>query len=148
MSLVQAVTNSFKLELLQGIHAIGTDTLKLALYTNAATLDENTTAYSATNEVSGTGYVAGGATAVMTAGSLMLYDVVTPPGGRIAGARLDPITWEAPASFTCRGGLLYNASKSNKSIMVLDFGGDLGPSAGASFIVYFKNTLPPIIRAV
>src|SRR5210317_331823 len=69
MAITQAMCTSFKVDLLNGIHAFGTtvaragttaDTMYMALYTSSATLDATTTAYTATNEVSGTGYVAGG----------------------------------------------------------------------------------------
>ena len=69
MAITQAMATSFKVDLLNGVHAFGTtvtrgstnaDTFYIALYTSSATLDSTTTAYSATNEVSGTGYSAGG----------------------------------------------------------------------------------------
>ena len=69
MAITQAMCTSFKVELLNGIHAFGTtvaragttaDSMYIALYTSSASLDATTTAYSATNEVSGTGYSAGG----------------------------------------------------------------------------------------
>ena len=62
MAITQALCNSFKQELLQGLHDLDGHTLKMALFTSSATLDATTTAYSTTNESSGTGYTAGGAT--------------------------------------------------------------------------------------
>jgi hypothetical protein len=62
MAITQAMCTSFKVDLLDGEHDFGADTFKIALYTSSATLDATTTAYSATNETSGTGYTAGGNT--------------------------------------------------------------------------------------
>jgi hypothetical protein len=110
----QTQTLSFKAEILQGVHNLLTDTLKLALYYSTADLSESTTVYSATNEVVGTGYSAGGivltGTTINTADSVVYVD-------------FNNAVW-TPASFTTAGGLIYNASKSNKSIAVLSFGAD------------------------
>lgn len=110
----QTLTLSFKDQILKGEHDLLVDTIRLALYTSNATLDENTTVYSATNEVSGTGYSAGGivltGTTISTANSVVYVD-------------FNDAVW-SPASFTAAGGLIYNASKSNKSIAVLSFGAD------------------------
>ena len=108
----QTQTTSFKAELLEGIHDLLTDTLKLALYDDNADLSETTTVYSVTNEVSGTGYVAGGET---------LTGVTINTSGSTVYVSFDNVVWN-PASFTTAGGLIYNASKSNKSIAVLSFG--------------------------
>ena len=120
MAITQAITTSFKAEILQGIHD-SADTYKIALYTSAATLGATTTAYSATNETSGTGYTAGGTTlagfTVNTSGTTAFIDFSTDP------------TW-TNATITARGALIYNSSKSNKAVMVLDFGADKSNSAG------------------
>jgi len=94
---------SFKLELLKGVHDFtnGTgDTFKIALYTSSATLDASTTAYSATNEVSGTGYTAGGET---------LTNVTPVASGTGALVDFGDVTWSA-SSITARGALIYNSS--------------------------------------
>jgi hypothetical protein len=108
----QTQTTSFKAELLEGIHDLLTDTLKLALYDDNADLSETTTVYSVTNEVSGTGYVAGGET---------LTGVTINTSGSTVYVSFDNVVWN-PAAFTTAGGLIYNASKANRSIAVLSFG--------------------------
>ena len=114
MSILQGQTTSFKAELYQGVHNLLTDTLKIALYTALADLNENTTVYSTTNEIVGTGYTAGGKT---------LTGVTIGTSGSIAYVNFSNVVWN-PASFTTRCALIYNSSKSNKSIAVLDFGSD------------------------
>jgi hypothetical protein len=121
------VTNSFKEQLLLGVHDFSTDVIKIALYTNAATIDNSTTVYSATNEVSGAGYTAGGKTLTCT---------VT-LSGNYAILDFADISWTT-ASFTSRGALVYNSSKANKSIFVLDFGTDKVVSSG-TFTVQFPT---------
>jgi len=113
------VTNSFENELFLAVHDFTTDVIKIALYTNSATLDNSTTAYSATNEVSGAGYTAGGETLTATVTQIGNYAVLD----------FADISWTS-ATFTCRGALIYNSSKSNKSIFVLDFGTDKTVSSG------------------
>lgn len=114
MSIVQGLTNSFKQQILLGEHDLDTDTLKMALFTAEADLNQSTTAYSTTNEISGTGYSAGGVT---------LTGVTVSLSGPTAYVSFNNPTWN-PASFTARCALIYNSSKSNKSIAVLDFGSD------------------------
>lgn len=110
----QTQTLSFKAELPQAVHDLLTDTIKLALYTSSATLDENTTVYSVTNQVVGTGYSAGG---------VVLTGVTLNTANNVVYIDFNDAVWN-PASFTAAGGLIYNASKSNKSIAVLSFGAD------------------------
>lgn len=119
MAIQQSLCNSFKTEALDGVH-LAADSYKIALYTSAATLSKATTAYAATNEASGAGYTAGGATLV---GRSVVLDVDT--------AILDftDPQW-ASASITARGALIYNASKSNKAVAVLDFGQDITSTNG------------------
>lgn len=114
MSIVQGQTTSFKLELYEGIHDLLTDTIKIALYTANANLNQSTTVYSATNEVSGTGYSGGGK---------VMSGVTVSSSGTTAYVDFDDVIWD-PASFTARCALIYNHSKSDKSIAVLDFGSD------------------------
>lgn len=110
----QTQTLSFKQEMLQAVHNLLTDTIKLALYTSTVTLNEDTTVYSATNETSGTGYSAGG---------IVLTGATINTSNNVVYVSFNNAVW-SPASFTTAGGLIYNASKSNKSIAVLSFGGD------------------------
>jgi hypothetical protein len=114
MSIIQTQTTSFKAELYQAIHNLLTDTLKIALYTGNATLNESTTAYSSTNEVVGTGYTAGGIT---------LTGVTVNASEYTAYVSFNNPNWTS-ASFTARAALIYNSSKANRSIAVLDFGAD------------------------
>lgn len=114
MSIVQGLTDSFKQQILLGVHDLETDVLKIALYTAFADLNQSTTVYSTDNEISGTGYTAGGQ---------ILVNVTVSLSGSTAYVNFDDPSWN-PASFTTRCALIYNSSKSNKSIAVLDFGSD------------------------
>ena len=114
MAFEQTLTTSFKQDILLGVHDLDTDTIKMALYYATADLNAATTVYSATSETSGTGYVAGGN--VMTGVTVLTADTT-------AYVDFADTVWN-PASFTARGALIYNASKSNKAIAVLDFGSD------------------------
>lgn len=112
--ILQTQTTSFKAELYQAIHDLPTDTIKLALYTAEADLNEATTAYTTSNEISGTGYTAGGK---------VVTGIAVSSSGFTAWVSFDNVVWD-PASFTARCALLYNASKANRSIAVIDFGSD------------------------
>lgn len=127
MALTAAICNSFKTELLAMTPHTAADVYKIALFTSAATLSKSTTAYAATNEVSGTGYTAGGAT---LAGFAVSLDTDT----AILDWTTDP-TWPT-STFTARGALIYNSSRSNKAVAVLDFGADITATAG-TFTVQF-----------
>ena len=114
MSIIQTQTTSFKAQLYQGIHDLTTDVIKIALYTASANLNEDTTVYSATNEVPNTGtYVAGGA---------QLTPITVSSSGYTAFVGFPNISWTGV--ITARGALIYNSSQGNKSIAVLDFGSD------------------------
>jgi hypothetical protein len=113
MSIVQTQTTSFKKELYQGVHDLTTDILKIALYTANADLNAATTVYSSTNEVTGTGYVAGG---------IALTGTTVQSDGYTAFVNFSNAVFNA--SVTARCALIYNASQGNKSIAVLDFGSD------------------------
>ena len=113
MSIVQTQTTSFKAQLYQGIHDLTTDVIKIALYTASADLNEDTTIYSATNEVVATGYTAGGST---------LTPVTVNSSGYTAYVGFPNISWNA--ALTARCALIYNVTQGNKSIAVLDFGSD------------------------
>jgi hypothetical protein len=113
MAIVQTQTTSFKKELYQGIHDLSTDTLKIALYTANADLNEDTTVYSATNEVVASGYTAGGNT---------LTGVAINSSGYTAYVNFNNTSWTS--TLTARCALIYNASKASRAIAVIDFGAD------------------------
>ena len=114
MSIIQTQTTSFKAELYQGIHDLTTDVIKIALYTASADLNENTTVYSATNEIANTGtYSAGGA---------QLTPITVSSSGYTAYVGFPNISWTG--AITARCALIYNATQGNKSVAVLDFGSD------------------------
>tara|TARA_R110000772_G_scaffold3968_2_gene14083 strand:- start:22 stop:450 length:429 start_codon:yes stop_codon:yes gene_type:complete len=131
MAISQALCTSFKQEILVATHnfTITTgDVFKIALYTSTATLSAATTAYSATNEVVGTGYTAAG---------LTLTNVTPTTSGTTAYLDFGDATWTT-ATITARGALIYNSSKSNKAVAVLDFGSDKTSTAG-DFTVQFPT---------
>jgi len=116
MSIHQGQTNIFKQDILQAGQNLLTDTLYMALYTGFATIGPTTTAYTTSDEVTGTGYDAGG---VVITGVTINTDV----NSGIVYVNFDNVSWPG-ASFTARGALIYNSTKSGKSIAVLDFGSD------------------------
>ena len=119
--IVQTQTTSFKKELYEAIHNLSTDTLKIALYTANANLNEATTVYTTSSEVTGGGYVAGG---------VVLTGVTISSEGYTAYVNFNNAAFSA--SVTARCALIYNASKANRSIAVLDFGSD---KTSSSFII-------------
>ena len=126
MAITQSMANSFKPELLGGIHDLDTDAIYIALYTSSATLGASTTAYSATNEVAtGGGYAAGG---------IQLTSPVISLDGTTGICDFADATWPA-ATITARGALIYNSSKANRAIAVLDFGSDKISTAGAFTVI-------------
>lgn len=128
MPITQAVCNSFKTECLGGTHDLDTDSIKIALYVSAATLDASTTVYSSTNETTGTGYTAGGNT--LSGATISL-------SGSTAIVDFSDTSWTT-ATFTARGALIYNSSKANRAIAVLDFGSDRSCSA-STFTIQFPT---------
>ena len=121
--ILQTATSSFKVELPQGIHNFGPtspDTFKIALYTAAADLGYATAAYTTTGEVVGSGYAAGGNTLVITTTPVVANNSDNVPTAFFSFANS---SW-ASATFTARAALIYNATKGNKSVAVLDFGSD------------------------
>lgn len=104
--------NSFKEELLKGIHDFTTDTFKAALYTNSATLGPDTTVYTTTDEASGAGYTAGGNT---------LTGVTVALSQGVAYVDFSDTTWAA-GSFSARAALIYNSSKADRAVAVYEFG--------------------------
>jgi hypothetical protein len=129
MAISQAMCTSFKKELLEAVHNFkntGGDTFKIALYTSSASLGAATTAYSATNEISGTGYTAGGNT---------LTRVDPSSSGTTGFTDFADTTWST-ATITARGALIYNDTDSDKAVAVLDFGADKTSTAG-DFTIQF-----------
>ena len=112
---IQTQTLSFKQELPQAIHNLLVDDIYIALYTSAASLTASTTAYTATSEVAATGYTAGGV-------KLTSPQLSIDTAANTAYVSFDSPSWAG--AFTARGALIYNASKSNKSVAILDFGAD------------------------
>ena len=123
MPILQGMCSSFKQESWLGIHDLDTDTLKIALYTAAADLSQSTTVYTTSGEVVGAGYTAGGEIII---GAQVLLS------GTTAYLTFSNPTWTG-ASFTCRGALIYNTTKANRAIAVLDFGAD--KTANGTFTV-------------
>lgn len=129
MAITQAVCTSFKVEIFRAIHDFTVttgDTFKIALYTSSATLGASTTAYSASNEVTGSGYAAGGNP---------LTSVTPTSSGTTAIMDFADTSWTT-ATITARGALIYNSSKSNRAVCVLDFGSDQVSTAGTFQIVF------------
>ena len=127
MPITQGMASSFKQQILLGEHDMDTDTFKIALYTSAATLDASTTVYTTSNEVAtGGGYTAGGNTLSGATVSLT---------GTTAYVDFSDTSWST-ATITARGALIYNSSKSDKAIAVLDFGSDK-TSTGGTFTIQF-----------
>jgi hypothetical protein len=111
--ILQTQTTSFKTQLYTGVHNLLTDTLKIALYTANADLNEATTIYTTSAEVTGGGYVAGG---------VVLTGVTINSSGYTAYVDFTDVVFNA--SVTARCALIYNVTQGNKSIAVLDFGSD------------------------
>ena len=140
MAISTAFCTSFKQQLMQGQHNFnnpGGNTFKIALYTSSATLGASTTAYSATNEVTGTNYTAGGNT---------LTSVTPTTSGTTAFTDFADTTW-ASSTITANGALIYNANATNASCVVLAFGSDKSSSNGDFTIVFpVANATDAIIR--
>lgn len=143
MAITQATCTSFKVALLNGEMDFSSDTsqsFKIALFTSSATLNADTTAYSTTNEVSGTGYDAGGKT----------LTIATNPTSSGTTALLDfsDVTWSS-SSITARGALIYKSATGNPAVAVIDFGEDKQSSSG-NFQISFPiaNSENAIIRII
>lgn len=134
MAITQSMATSFKKQLLEGEHnfkSAGGNVFKIALYTSSATLDSSTTAYTAVNEVSGTGYTAGGAT---------LTNISPTTSGTTAFVDFNDVTWSV-ATITARGAMIYNSTSANYTnpcVAILDFGSDKSSSAG-DFTIQFPT---------
>ena len=141
MAIAQAMCTSFKKALLDGEMDFSSNTgqsYKIALYTSSATLNATTAAYTTSNEVSGTGYTAGGNT----------LSISTAPttSGTTAFLSFGTTTWST-ATITARGALIYQVGGSTPSVAVLDFGGDISSTAGDFQITFpTANSSSAIIR--
>lgn len=133
MSLTAAVCNSYKQEILQGIH-LAADTYKIAVFRSAtATLDKTTTAYGTTGETTGTGYTAGG---------IALSGFSVSLSGDTAQLTFSAAVWPS-SSFAGEGALIYNSSRSNKAVAVLSFGGTVQDTNGT-----FTITIPAVLIGI
>lgn len=130
MTIYQGLTTSFKVDILNGRQNVASDTLKMALYDGYADLNENTAEYTTVNEITGTGYVAGG--------NALANVTINSTSNGIVYVSFDNVTWD-PAQFTVRGALIYNETKANASVATLDFGGDKTQAGNGTFTV----VLPP-----
>ena len=131
MAITQAMCTSFKQELLVGTHNFTNssgNSFKLALYTSSASLGAGTTAYTSSNEASGTNYSATGAA---------LTNVTPTTSGTTAFCDFSDLTF-SNVTITARGALIYNDTQSDKAVCVLDFGGDKTATAG-DFTIQFPT---------
>ncbi len=124
MAIGQTLATSFKVEILDGIHNFGVgvirattaaDTFKIALYSTLATLNSTTTVYTTQDEVTGTGYVAGGNTLVISQAPTSTNTET------VAWLNFENSSW-ANATFSADGALIYNSTQGNKAVAVLNFG--------------------------
>ena len=118
-------TNVFKTGLLNGDFDFAVDTFKIALYTNSATLDASTAAYTITGEVVASGYTAGGDNLTVTQGI----------SSGTAFVSFNTVSWSG--AFTVRGALIYKSGSGNPAICVLDFGSD--KTSTTTFTVTFPT---------
>ena len=132
MAITSAIATSFKQEILVEGHNLtnGADSIKLALYTSSATMGAATTAYSTSQEVSGTNYSAGGSA---------LTNVTPATSGTTAVCDFADLTF-GTATVTARGCLMYNSTNSNKALCAIDFGGDKTSTAGDFTVVFPSPT--------
>ena len=139
MSIVQTQTTSFKAELYQGIHDLTTDVIKIALYTADANLNADTTVYSSANEVAATGtYSLGGA-------QLTPITVSSSTSDATAYVGFPNISWTG--AITARCALIYNSSKANRAIAVLDFGSDKTMSPTFTITMPANTSTSALIRS-
>ena len=144
MAITQAMCTSFKKELLEGGHnfktsGAGGNSFNIALYTSSASLDASTTAYTTSNEASGTGYTAKGK---------LLTNVTPTTGGTTAFVDFDNVTWSS-STITARGALIFNDTNSDTAVAILDFGSDKSSTSG-DFTIQFPtpDATNAIIRIV
>ena len=136
MSIVQTQTTSFKKELYEAIHNLSTNTLKIALYTGNASLNEDTTVYTTSNEVVASGYTAGGNT---------LTGVTISSSDYTAYVNFANTSWTA--AITARCALIYNVTQGNKSIAVIDFGADKTSTTTFTITMPANTSTTALIRS-
>lgn len=138
MAIGQTLATSFKVEILDGIHNFGVgvirattaaDTFKIALYSTLATLNSTTTVYTTQDEVTGTGYVAGGNTLVISQAPTSTNTET------VAWLNFENSSW-ANATFSADGALIYNSTQGNKAVAILNFG-STKTTANQTFTVTF-----------
>jgi len=147
LAISQTLATSFKVEILDGIHNFGVgvirastaaDTFKIALYSTLATLDAATTVYTTLNEVTGTGYTAGGNTLVISQVPTSTSTETT------AWLNFANSSWTS-ASFSADGALIYNSTQGNKAVAVLNFGGTKTATAQTFTVTFPASTLDAAI---
>ena len=136
MSIVQTQTTSFKKELYEAVHNLSTNTLKIALYTGNASLNEDTTVYTTSNEVVASGYTAGGNT---------LTGVTISSSDYTAYVNFANTAWTA--ALTARCALIYNVTQGNKSIAVIDFGADKTSTTTFTITMPSNTSTTALIRS-
>jgi hypothetical protein len=143
MPIIQGATNAFKTGLPSGTFNFATDTFKIALYTGAADIGPTTSAYTATNEITGTGYSPGGEIVTVSVQPTTGSD----PNNTTAYLSFSNVVWN-PAAFTCRGAIIYKFGGGDPTVCVLDFGSD--KTCTATFEVQFPTatSTSAIIRLV
>lgn len=131
--IAQTLTTSFKVQLLTATHDFTPstgDTFKMALYLPTADIGASTTAYTTTGEITGTGYTAGGIT---------LTTVTPTSSGTTAYVSFSTATFTGVVSSSIAGALIYNSSKSNKSVAVLDFGSTKTSTVANPLVITFPT---------
>ena len=133
MAITQAMTTSFKRQLLEAGHnfktsGAGGNAFKIALYTSSATLDASSTVFTTSNEATGTNYSSGG---------LALTNATPTTSGTTAFCDFSDVTWSA-SSITARGAMIYNTNLTNAAVAILDFGADKTSTSG-DFTVQFPT---------
>ena len=122
-------TNTFKTGLMNGTFNFTSGTYKIALYTNSATLDATTTAYTSTGEVVASGYTAGGLTLTIA----QVPTIGNQPGAATSYISFNNAVWTS--ALTARGALIYLSGSGNPAVCVLDFGAD--KTSNTTFTVQF-----------
>ena len=129
MAITQGATNTFKLGMPKGDFDFDTDTFKIALYTGAASIGPDTTAYTTDGEVVATGYTAGGETLTVT----QTPTIGNQTGNATVYMSFANVTWTS--ALTARGAIIYKSGSGNPTVCVLDFGGD--KTSTTTFTVQF-----------
>ncbi len=131
--IAQTLTTSFKVQLLTATHDFTLttgDIFKMALYLPTASLGADTTVYTATGEITGTGYVAGG---------IVITSITPTSSGTTAYVSFNTATFTGLVNTSIAGALIYNSSKSNKSVAVLDFGSTKISTVAAPLVITFPT---------